>query len=387
MNEVTFWFCTLTALSFLPQVTFQSHHSVSEEMGATQQRKIQPVSCYGGLHYVFAEVCDKLFPNIPKSTIKSRMRNLGLKLLKAPQEIQDKLRTTRPYLACYKVLSLISKRAVVILEAYQDSREERKQTSNRQYGPFLSNANGIDTNYKHGGEQTDSFQSGGEGFLRDNEQATMPPKKNCLSTNFLVENLLNACPGSLVVEQPQIDQPLAGFSESQEQIVDNQMSSDSEPELSDSSDNDSDFGSSTEEESEGEQDADIVELFKKKDLDVDSFPSVVKRLSEMKEFFQSDLNSKRRQSKMSDVTWAKNLERLVIFLAYCSRTLKLDPRLQWVEDMTIVESFIKHIKHSRRVKNNTAALYVSSFITASKFLHASESLSNYDAVDILSRCR
>jgi len=387
MNEVTFWFCTLTALSFLPQVTFQSHHSVSEEMGATQQRKIQPVSCYGGLHYVFAEVCDKLFPNIPKSTIKSRMRNLGLKLLKAPQEIQDKLRTTRPYLACYKVLSLISKRAVVILEAYQDSREERKQTSNRQYGPFLSNANGIDTNYKHGGEQTDSFQSGGEGFLRDNEQATMPPKKNCLSTNFLVENLLNACPGSLVVEQPQIDQPLAGFSESQEQIVDNQMSSDSEPELSDSSDNDSDFGSSTEEESEGEQDADIVELFKKKDLDVDSFPSVVKRLSEMKEFFQSDLNSKRRQSKMSDVTWAKNLERLVIFLAYCSRTLKLDPRLQWVEDMTIVESFIKHIKHRRRVKNNTAALYVSSFITASKFLHASESRSNYDAVDSISDLR
>ena len=57
------------------------------------------------------------------------MRNLGLKLFKAPQEIQDKLKTAKPYLACYKVLSLISKRDVVILEAYQlqDSREERKE--------------------------------------------------------------------------------------------------------------------------------------------------------------------------------------------------------------------------------------------------------------------
>ena len=327
------------------------------------------------------------------------MRNLGLKLLKAPQEIQDKLRTARPYLACYKILSLISKRDVVILEAYQDSREERKETSNRQYGPLLSNASGIYTNYKDGGEHNDSFQSGGDNFLRGNEQATMPPKKNGLSTNFLVENLLNTCPGSL--EQPHLDQPLrAGFSESQEQIVDNQMSPDSAPELSDSSDNDSNFelsdssdndsnfGSSTnDEESDGEQDADIVELFKKKDLDVDSFPSVVKRLSEMKEFFQSDLNSKRRQSKMSDVTWTKNLERLVIFLVYCARTLNLELRLELVENMSIVESFIKHIKHRRRVKNNTAALYVSSFITASKFLHASESRKNYDAVDSISDLR
>ena len=77
---------------------------------------------------------------------------------------------------------------------------------------------------------------------------------------------------------------------------------------------------------------------------MDSFPSVVKHLSEMKEFFQSDLNSKRRQSKLSDVTWAKTLEWLVIFLAYCLHTLKQDMQLELVENLSIVESFIKHTK-------------------------------------------
>ena len=83
------------------------------------------------------EVCHKLFPNIRKSMIKSCMRNLGLKLLKAPQEIQDKFRTARPYLAYYNILSLISEWDVVILEAYQDSREERKENPKKTVWTFL----------------------------------------------------------------------------------------------------------------------------------------------------------------------------------------------------------------------------------------------------------
>ena len=344
-------------------------------MLAPQRRKIEPVSCHGSLYFVFVEVCDKLFPHIPRATIKSRMRNLGLKLVKAPQEILDKLRTARPYLACYKVLSLISKREVAILEAYQDSREERRENSRKISGPLLTNASVNDSNYTQRIEQP-----GEEVFLRDEVQDTMPPKKQGLSSSFLVENLLNACPERLAVEKP-----LTGFSDSQEQIeiVDRQISSDSEPELSDFSASESSSG----EESDREQDDDIVELFRKKNLDIDSFPSAVKRLSEMKEFFQSDFNSKRRQSKISDVTWAKTLERLVFFLAYCSRTLKRDIRLELVEDMNIVESFIKHIKQSRRVKNNTAANYVMCFIRAAKFLRANESRSNYDAVESISDLR
>ena len=380
MNKIGLWFPKPNRLLFFPQVTFQSQHSGSEEMLAPQRRKIEPVSCHGSLYFVFVEVCDKLFPHIPRATIKSRMRNLGLKLVKAPQEILDKLRTARPYLACYKVLSLISKREVAILEAYQDSREERRENSRKNSGPFLTNASVNDSNYTQGVEQ-----SGEEVFLRDKVQDTMPPKKHGFSSSFLVENLLNAaCPESLAVEKP-----LTGFSDSQEQmeIVDRQISSDSEPELSDFSPSDSNLESSSGEESGGEQDNDIVELFKKKNLDIDSFPGVVKRLSEMKEFFQTDFNSKRRQSKISDVTWAKTLERLVIFLAYCSRTLERDMRLELVEDMNIVESFIKHIKQSRRVKNNTAAAYVTCFIKAAKFLRANENRSNYDAVESISDLR
>ena len=346
-----------------------------------QRQKIEPVSCYGSPYFVFVEVCDKLFPNIPKSTIKSRMRNLGLKLLKAPQEVQDKLKTSRPYLACYKVLSLISKREVAVLEAYQDSREERRENSRKLYGPFLTNASVNDSSSYTRGED----QSGEDVFLRDNVQPIMPPKKHELSTNFLVENLLNACPTSLAVEK---SLPRTEFSDSQEQIVQEEISSDWEPELSDSSASDSTFSeSSSGEEESVEEHEDIVELFKKKDLDISAFPSVVKRLSEMKEFFQSDFNSKRRQSKISDMTWAKTLERLMIFLAYCSRTLKRDIRLELVENMDIVESFIKHIKKKRRVKNNTAANYVMCFIKTAKFLHANESRSNYDAVESISDLR
>ena len=69
-------------------MTFQSQHSVSEEMIAAQRRKIEPVSCYGSLYFAFLEICDKLFSGIPKNTIKSRMRNLGLKLFKAPLKIE-----------------------------------------------------------------------------------------------------------------------------------------------------------------------------------------------------------------------------------------------------------------------------------------------------------
>ena len=135
------------------------------------------------------------------------------------------------------------------------------------------------------------------------------------------------------------------------------------------------------------QDDAIVEVFQKKNLDIASFPGVVTRLSEMKKFFQSDLNSKRRQSKISDMTWSKTLERLVIFLAYCSRMLKRDIRLELVEDMVIVESFVKHLKTNRRVKNNTAANYLMCFIRVAKFLHANESRRNYDAVESISDLR
>ena len=54
--------------------------------------------------------------------------------------------------------------------------------------------------------------------------------------------------------------------------------------------------------------------------------------------------------------------------------LQQDITLELVENLKMVESFIKQIKHSQHVKNNSAALHKMSFIKAGKFLHASESL-------------
>ena len=52
------------------------------------------------------------------------------------------------------MLSLISKQEVAILEAYQDSREERRENLDRKlYGPLLPNASVNDTNYTRGPEQ------------------------------------------------------------------------------------------------------------------------------------------------------------------------------------------------------------------------------------------
>ena len=206
------------------------------------------------------------------------------------------------------MLSLIYKQEVAILEAYQDSCEERRENLDRKlYGPLLPNASVNDSNYTWGPEQQSDY------LRADNVEPTIPPpKKHGLSTNFLVENLLNACPTS----QLAVARPSTGFSDSQEQIVHEQIQSDSdtEPELSDSLASDSNFELWSKD--TGKVPGKTVmanktmPLFKcfKKNLDIASFPGVVTRLSEMKEFFQSDLNSKRRQLKISDMTWSKTLE-------------------------------------------------------------------------------
>ena len=94
-------------------------------------------------------------------------------------------------------------------------------------------------------------------------------------------------------------------------------------ELNGSPDTDSSCDNSADETGDQAQpESTIVELIKKKNLDEASFVNVIQSLGEMKEFFQSDINFKRRQPKMSDSTWSKNLERLVMFLAYCVNRLK-----------------------------------------------------------------
>ena len=52
--------------------------------------------------------------------------------------------------------------------------------------------------------------------------------------------------------------------------------------------------------------------------------------------------------------------------------LQQDIPLELVENLKMVESFIKQIKHGQHVKNNSAALHKMSFIKAAKCLHGRE---------------
>ena len=81
------------------------------------------------------------------------------------------------------------------------------------------------------------------------------------------------------------------------------------------------------------------------------------------------------------------MERLIIILPYCVNNFKLDPFLPMVENMNIVDSFIKYVKHARHVKTNAATLHVNALIVVSKFLHANEYGKNYDNVGSISDFR
>ena len=98
-------------------------------------------------------------------------------------------------------------------------------------------------------------------------------------------------------------------------------------------------------------------------------------------------SSLKKKKGHEDSTRSKNLERLIIILPYCVNNFKLDPFLQLVENMNIVDSFIKYVKDARHVKNNAATLHVNALIVVSKFLHANEYGKNYDDVGSISDFR
>jgi len=84
---------------------------------------------------------------------------------------------------------------------------------------------------------------------------------------------------------------------------------------------------------------------------------------------------------MTESTWQKHVERLVIFLAHCETNFKLKPTLSLVDDLTSVERFVNYLKEDRRVQYSTAARYLHSLIITAKFLHADQSRGNYEQVD------
>ena len=80
------------------------------------------------MYHAFIEVCNKVFSGTPRATIKSLMRALGINLVRCPTNIQEKVRKARPQLASFKVISLITNRDVLVLQAYHQSRAPNEST-------------------------------------------------------------------------------------------------------------------------------------------------------------------------------------------------------------------------------------------------------------------
>ena len=114
-------------------------------------------------------------------------------------------------------------------------------------------------------------------------------------------------------------------------------------------------------------------LSRKRKLDPSRFKTVKKEINLMKTFYLSEFNHKRRSPKMTSSTWAKYLERIVTFLSFAASKLNVSPALAHHDNMTLVESFVDHLRTHRRVQGATAANYIHSLVTVSKFLHVDAS--------------
>ncbi|KAJ7351049.1 hypothetical protein OS493_037112 [Desmophyllum pertusum] len=360
-----------------PEKTCQCRHGAAEE---ANHHDLYPVFCNGRVHYAFLEVCAKLFPGLPIQTVKSRMRNLGLKLLKCPSDKQDSIRKARPNLACYKTLSLLSEQDVSTLEAYHDTRTRQKLFAGDELN---ENNNCCSANSKFKGERNSSVTDA-EQITLDPKQATVgagPAVRSAASTSFLVENLLKPTPPKPSPSIYPIDVSDSSDSEKEFGQMPNEetaYSSDESECNCEQSDEETKHLSKTDE---------IFRYLRIKKVDESKFRTVINSLVEMREFYLSQTNFKRRQPRMSPSTWSKTLERLITFLVFCQATLKLSPDLGLVENMHVVESFIMYLKNERRVKSSTAARYVFVLTVTAKFLHAEESRQNYEQVESISDLR
>ena len=328
----------------------------------------------GRLFYAFIEVCDKVFTGIPRQTIKSRMRNLGLTLVQCPGDIQDSVRKARPYLASFRVISLISKRDVNILQAYQESRMQSERPLSRKC---------IDVG-------DSAFSKVERGFSRENtcnssalsyRRVTSLNSPVAATSNFSIDHILETGQTATNSSSTHVG-PARVESSSEDEGTDADFESvEEESSNSDSSVESNDGDCLQQEESQ------IVRMFKKRKLDPSAFRDVIRSVSEMKAFYLAEFNHKRRSPRMTESTWSKHLERLIVFLAYCVTTLKLKPALSLVDDLVIVEGFVNYLKKNRRVQNSTAARYLHSLLTAAKFIHADDSRSDYEQVASVSDIR
>ena len=124
----------------------------------------------------------------------------------------------------------------------------------------------------------------------------------------------------------------------------------------------------------------VKTLSRKRKLDPSRFKTVKNEINSMKTFYLSEFNHKRLGPKMISSTWAKQLKLIVTFLSFAAGKMNVSPALAHLDNMTLVESFVDHLRTHRRVQGTTAANYIHSLVTVSKFLHVDASRRDYEEI-------
>jgi len=302
------------------------------------------------------------------------MRSLGLTLVHCSGDIQDNVKRARPQLANFRVISLISKRDVNILQAYHESRmQNERQLSTKRIGAGYSAFSKVERRFSRETSSKSSALSYDSGINQRSPVAT--------TSNFSIDHILQT--GETATKSSSINEATPREESSSEDECNN---ADFQSMEEDSSNLDSS------DESNGEDclqqdDSEITLMLKKRKLNISAFQDVIASVREMKAFYLAEFNHRRRSPRMAESTWQKHVERLVTFLAHCETNLKLKPALSLVDDLTSVERFVNYLKEDRRVQNSTASRYLHSLIITAKFIHADQSRRNYEHVESISDLR
>ena len=229
-----------------------------------------------------------MFSGVPRKTIKSRMRNLGLTLVRCRGGIQDNVRRAGPQLANSRVVSLISKRDVNILQAYHESRVQNERQPSRKCVGFGDSAfSKVERRLSRGTSSKSSALSYESGL----DQSSPVAKPSNFSIVHILQTGETAAKSSLIHEATLRE----GSSSADESSNADFQSTDEDSSNQASSD-----------ESSGEDDAqqdDVTLMLKKRQLNISAFQDVITSISEMKAFYLAEFNHKRRSPRMAESTW------------------------------------------------------------------------------------
>ena len=284
--------------------------------------------------------------NLQDNITKARLGlglGVGLNLVRCHNNLQDKIRKARSQIAGFKVISLVSKRNVSVLEAYHQSRMQNESARCFELGSPNSFENSIDD------ETNDTFWTVGRDFSQGakaslafpiyttTSQQRLPKENKFSGLQTMRTTACDTATRSSQAQALQTPERPASVGEDERALSEFRLEGEEGP-LS-CSDRDSGDGCVQQEPEVDEVDT----LLRKRKLDSSRFKTVKKEINLMKTFYISEFNHKRRSPKMTSSTWTKYLERIVTFLSFAASKLNVSPSLAHLDNMTLVESFVDHL--------------------------------------------